>query len=109
MLLYGGTVAVWNELSELRRNIGTASYQVGEELEARSLFPPFCRALHVLPQDNIKKYSRLILLSPSIYHYKGKVPKEYLTVSELMNTSSYAPDAPLENCYKIPLWDPPQH
>ena len=36
MLLYGGTVAVGNELAELRRSIGTAAYQIGEELKVRS-------------------------------------------------------------------------
>jgi len=42
----------------------------------------FYHPLHALLQENIKKYSRLILLSPSIYHYKGKVPREYVIVSE---------------------------
>ena len=36
MLLYGSTVAVGNELAELRRSIGTAAYQVGEELKVCS-------------------------------------------------------------------------
>jgi len=82
VLLYGGTIAVRNELAELQRSVGVASYQVGDELEVNVHFfiiPPLIT--HVL-QDNIKKYSRLVLLSPSIYHYKGKMPKEYLTVSE---------------------------
>lgn len=80
MFLYGSTIAIRNELAELRQTIGAASYQIGQELEARSFFLLFC-PLHTLLQDNIKKYSRLILLSPSIYHYKGNVPKEYLMVS----------------------------
>ena len=80
MFLYGSTIAIRNELTELRQTIGAASYQIGQELEARSFFLLFC-PLHTLLQDNIKKYSQLILLSPSIYHYKGNVPKEYLMVS----------------------------
>ena len=41
----------------------------------------FLGILRVLLQDNIKKYARLTLLSPSIFHYKGSVPKDYLVVS----------------------------
>jgi len=83
MLLYGSTIAIRNELAELRQSIGAASYQIGEELEACPfLFLLFYCPLHTRLQDNIKKYSRLVLLSPSIYHYKGNVPKEYLTVSK---------------------------
>ena len=39
-LLYGSVIAVQNELAELRQGTGAASYQIGEELEARSFFPP---------------------------------------------------------------------
>ena len=37
MLLYGSTVAIGDELAELRRAIGTAAYKIGEELEVCSL------------------------------------------------------------------------
>ena len=82
MLLYGSVVAIGNELAELQRSTGATSYQVGEELEVRSQFSLFYRVSCVLLQENVKKYSRLILLSPSVFHYKGKIPREYLTVSE---------------------------
>ena len=82
VLLYGSIVAIGNELAELQRSTGATSYQVGEELEACSHFLLFYRVSRVLPQDNVKKYSRLILLSPSVFHYKGKIPREYLTVRE---------------------------
>ena len=82
VLLYGSIVAIGNELAELQRSTGATSYQVGEELEARSHFLLLYRLSHILLQDNVKKYSRLILLSPSVFHYKGKIPREYLTVSE---------------------------
>lgn len=36
ILLYANTVATRNEITEVRRSIGTASYQIGEELEVCS-------------------------------------------------------------------------
>jgi len=95
MLLYGGTIAIRNELAELQQSIGAASYQIRKELEARSFLSLlFYYPLHTLLQDNIQKYSQLVLLSPSIYHYKGNVLKEYLTVSERPRPKNHAFDVP---------------
>lgn len=80
VLLYSSVVAVGSELAELRQSIGTASYQVGKELEVRLLSSAFALAARAL-QENIKKYSRLMLLSSNIFHYSGKIPKEYMSVS----------------------------
>ena len=46
-LLYGSVIAVQNELAELQQSIGAGSYQIGEELEARSSFPP-CFIIHYI-------------------------------------------------------------
>ena len=49
MLLYGGTIAIRNELAELQQSIGAASYQIRKELKACSfLFLLFYRPLHTL-------------------------------------------------------------
>lgn len=88
VLLYGSTIAVRNELAELRRDQGATSYQIGDELEVCVHFSFILSLIARSPQDNIKKYSRLVLLSPSIYHYKGKMPKEYLTVSKQLTLSN---------------------
>ena len=97
-LLYGGTVAIRNELTELQQSVGATSYQIGEELEACFFFL-FHHVLHALPQGNIKKYSQLVLLSPSIYHYKGKVPGEYLTVSKRPSPSNHTSDVALRKSF----------
>lgn len=82
MILYSNSLAIRRELAEVQQSLGTASYQIGEELVVRlfsNILPP--RRPLSWPQDNIKKYSRLILLSPSIFHYKGSIPKDYMVVS----------------------------
>jgi hypothetical protein len=37
MILYGNTLAIGRELSEVRQSLGTASYQIGEELAVSHL------------------------------------------------------------------------
>ena len=86
VLLYGSMVAVGNELAELRRRYV-------------HFLLSFYHMLYFLLQDNIQKYSRLILLSPSIYHYKGKVPREYLIVSEGPSLRNRISDIPLRKLF----------
>ena len=47
-LLYGNTVAIRDELAELRRSVGTSSYQISEELEVRLFFIVLPCAVHSL-------------------------------------------------------------
>lgn len=56
----------------------------------------FIRVLCVL-QNNIKKYSQLTLLSPSIFHYKGSIPKDYQVVSLCPGLNPQASDSQLRN------------
>ena len=44
MILYGSTLAIGRELAEVRQSLGTASYQIGDELAVRS-FQVFHRRL----------------------------------------------------------------
>jgi len=99
VLLYGGIVTINNELTELRQSLGTTAYQIGEELKVRSFLTIVLSCITFLLQDNIQKYSQLVLLSPSIYHYKGKVPREYLIVSEQPSLHNCASDISLRKLF----------
>ena len=86
-------------IRSLIKSMGPCVYK--QSLYALPLFPDV--------QDNIQKYSQLVLLSPSIYHYKGNVPKEYLTVSKRPRLKTMLLTSLWENRFKIPFWYSPQH
>ena len=59
-LLYGSTVTIRNELAELRQSVGTASYQIGEELEASFLIIVSSRTTH----PTIEQYQEILATRP---------------------------------------------